>query len=44
MQEMKETWIQSVGWEDPLQEGMTTHSRILAWKVLWQRSLEGYSP
>ena len=30
---MRETWIQSLGWEDPLEEGMTTHSRILAWRI-----------
>ena len=28
---MWETWVQSLGWEDPLKEGMATHSRILAW-------------
>ena len=27
--------VQSLGWEDPLQEGMATHSSILAWRVLW---------
>ena len=30
---MEETWIQSLGWEDPLQEGMETHSSILAWRI-----------
>ena len=30
---MRETWIQSLGWEDPLQKGMATHSSILAWRV-----------
>ena len=30
---MLETWIQSLGWEDPLEEGMATHSSILAWRV-----------
>ena len=39
---MQETWIQSLGWEDPLEEGMATHSSILVWKI--QRSLEGYGP
>ena len=29
---MQETWIQSLGWEDPLEEGMVTHSSILAWR------------
>jgi len=28
-----ETWIRSLGWEDPLEEGMATHSNILAWKI-----------
>ena len=32
---MQETSIQSVGWEDPLEEGMATHSRILAWRTPW---------
>ena len=30
---MQETWVQSLGWEDPLEEGMATHSRILAWRI-----------
>ena len=30
---MRETWIQSLGWEDPLEEGMATHSSILAWRI-----------
>ena len=30
---MQETWVQSLGWEDPLEEGMATHSNILAWRV-----------
>ena len=30
-----ETWVGSLSWEDPLEEGMATHSRILAWKVPW---------
>ena len=38
---MWETWDQSLGWEDPLEEGMATHSSILAHG---QRSLVGYSP
>ena len=28
-----ETWAQSLGWEDPLEKGMATHSRILAWRI-----------
>ena len=33
MQEMEETWVQSLGGEDPLEEGMATHSSILAWTI-----------
>ena len=32
---MWETWIQSLGWEDPLEESMATHSSILAWRIPW---------
>ena len=32
---MWETWVRSLGWEDPLQKGMATHSSILAWRILW---------
>ena len=32
---MQETQIQSLGWEDTLQKGMTTHSSILAWRIPW---------
>ena len=32
---MWETWVLSLGWEDPLEKGMTTHSSILAWRILW---------
>ena len=35
MQEMEETWVQPLGREDPLEEGMTTPSSILAWRILW---------
>ena len=30
-----ETWVQSLGQEDPLEEGMATHSSILAWRIPW---------
>ena len=30
---MWETWVQSLGWEDPLEKGKATHSRILAWRI-----------
>ena len=36
--------VQSLGQEDPLEEGMTTHSSILAWRIPWTQSLLGYSP
>ena len=32
---MKETWVQPLGGEDPLEEGMATHSSILAWRIPW---------
>ena len=41
---MQETWVCSLGWEDPLEKGMATHSSILAWKLHEKRSLAGYSP
>ena len=34
---MRETWVQSLGWEDPLEEGMATHSSILAWRIPMDR-------
>ena len=33
----QETWVQSLGWEDPLEEGMAAHSSILAWRILMDR-------
>ena len=33
-----------LGWEDPLEEEMATHSSILAWKIIWTEDLVGYSP
>ena len=43
---MWETWVQSLGWEDPLEEGMATHSSILAWKIpmdrgAWRATVQG---
>ena len=35
IQETQETWVQSLGQEDPLEEGMATHSSILAWRIPW---------
>ena len=34
---VRETWIQSLGWEDPLEESMATHSSILAWRIPMDR-------
>ena len=34
---MLETWVQSLGWEDPLEEGMATHSSTLAWRIPMDR-------
>ena len=33
--EMQETWVQSLGWEDPLEKEMAAHSSTLAWKIPW---------
>ena len=41
---MQETWVQTLGWEDPLEEGMATHSSTLAWIILWTEELASYSP
>ena len=32
---IQDTWVQSLGWEDPLEKEMTCHSSILAWKIPW---------
>ena len=33
--EMQESWVQSLGWEGPLEKGLATHSSILAWRISW---------
>ena len=43
MQEVQETWVQFLGPEDPLEEGMATHSSIIAWRILWTEE-PAYSP
>ena len=43
MQEMQVTWVQPLGCEDPLEEEMTTHSSILAWRSPWTEEPGGYS-
>ena len=41
MQEMEEMPVQSLGWEDPLEEEMATHSNILAWEIPWTEEAGG---
>ena len=41
MQEMQETQVQSLGGEDPLEEGMATHSSIVAWRFPWREERGG---
>ena len=42
---VRETWVQSLGWADPLEKEMATHSSILAWRIPWTEKLGvGYSP
>ena len=38
---MRETWVQSLGWEDPLEKEMATHSSILAWRIQWMEEPGG---
>ena len=40
---MQETWVLSLGQEDPLEEVMATHISMLAWEIPWTESLAGYS-
>ena len=41
MQETQKTQVQSLGWEDPLEKGMATHSSILAWRNPWTEDPSG---
>ena len=41
---MQETWVVSPGREDPLEEGMATHSSILAWRIPWTEEPVNYRP
>ena len=41
---LQETWLRSLGQEDPLEKEMATHSSILAWRIPWTEDLVGYSP
>jgi len=36
----QETQVRSLGWEDPLEKGMTTHSIVLAWRIPWSEELD----
>ena len=38
---MQETWVRSLGQEEPLEKGVATHSSILAWRVLWTEETGG---
>ena len=48
MQETQETWVQSLGWEDLLEEEIASHSSILAWRIPWTEepggSYQGSNP
>ena len=44
MQETQETQVLSLVWEDPLEENMSTHSSIFAWRIAWTQEPGGYSP
>ena len=39
---MQETWVRPLGWEDPLEDGMATHSSILAWRIPMDRGAWPY--
>ena len=41
---MQETQLRSLGWKDPLEKGMATHSSILAWRIPWTEEPGNYSP
>ena len=41
MQKMQETWVRSPDQEDPLEEGLATHSSILAWRIPWAEETGG---
>ena len=41
---MQETWVRSLGREDPLEKEMATHSSILVWRIPWTEEPGGYSP
>ena len=40
---MRENWVQPLSWEDPLEKGVGTHFRVLAWRIPWTEEPGGYS-
>ena len=42
-QEIQEMWVQYLGWEDPPEKSMTTHSSILDWEIPWTEEPHGYN-
>ena len=45
---IRETWVQSLGWEDPLEEEMPTHSTVIAWRIpmgrgVWRAVVQGFA-
>ena len=44
MPETQEMRVRSLGWEDPLEEGMATHSNILVWRIPWTEEPGGLTP
>ena len=41
---VRETWVRSLGWEDPLEKGTAAHSSVLAWRILWTESMGSSTP
>ena len=41
---VQKTWVKSLGWEDPLEKEMATHSSILAWRIPWTEEPGGLQP
>ena len=44
MQELQELQVWSLGWEDPLEDGMETHASILVWRIPWAEEAGGLQP
>ena len=44
LQKVQESQVRSLDWEDPLEEGLATYSRILAWRMSWTEEPVDYSP